>query len=251
VVESKNSGVSSQLFDEQADIVPNPQNGTDGPVVTQAKSLIETFRQAGSDRLGMWLHIVARDNITATDAGIMPETGQLVRVGPLFEAWYQLDARGYVQAYISFMRAADGTPVQIDTFSEGVGRNLTLDIKSDQQPYPFDQFLTSLISSGWEAETLLQVVEEMYGGQPLIFFTAYTEYDEPTYFEDLQLSVIATELREGYDPITGTRMLAEYIAYTAFGERIVSSINETLLVEWVMQPPEEVLEYLSLEVASE
>ena len=91
----------------------------------------------------------------------------------------------------------------------------------------------------------------MDSGQALTFFTTYTEYDEPTYFEDLQLSVIALERREGYDPTTGIRMQAESIAFTAFGERIVYSSNETLLAEWVMQPPEEVLEFLSQEVASE
>jgi hypothetical protein len=260
-VETGKNELSSQTHTaenlELAGIVPASQDHEDighedGPVVSQAKALLDLITKTVTGNQTPWLHLIwESQHLNAkTDAGTMPENGQLVQVGPISDIWVQINKNGYVDASVYIMRDSNGNPVQITNYRDGVGNNLTLGITSTDGPRHFDQALMSFITATEaDVEKLVQISEEIYKDHSLIFFSGSTQYSEATYFEDLQITAIATEWRQGYDPITGLRMVSEYIAITSSGERIVYDKGEITFFEWLTEPPADVLQVLAQEVA--
>jgi hypothetical protein len=166
------------------------------------------------------------------------------------ENWYQIDARGYVVAFVYTDRADDGRVLQQTIARDAETQNLTFSITGSFKPHPFDpgaDLYNSLLTR-LRSDQAANRTEGTRNGHPVWTFIFGDNRPEPTEVDGILTA--ALQKRDVIDRETGAILLSEMLRITPDGDESLVWRDTNQLIERVDAPPAEVLELLGQEAGS-
>jgi hypothetical protein len=199
-----------------------------------------------------WIHF-AFQSISDNDDGSNGDlgNGQVIPLNYISESWYRLNEKGEIVESVSLMIANDGQIVQVGTLSDGVARNLTTNyISEGQSPIPLYLDFGFVRDATQAKEEGLQVTQTTASldGRKVLVFVIRQSYEMAQKIVGYDQPVTSIEQQALYDPDTGQLVQRVTVVKLADGTERVGSGITSVTIEPIGAPPDNVLDYLNMEV---
>lgn len=236
------TSISSQQTDEQS---ANEQPADFELLKALNAKSAEKFLRPG------WIYfkfqsISDNDNGNNGDLG----NGQVIPLNYISESWYRLNEKGEIVESVSLMITDSGQIVQVGTLRDGVGRNLTTNYISEEQgPIPLYLDFGFVRDATQAKEEGLQVTQTtaLFDGREVLMFVIRQSYEMAQEIVGYDQPVTSTEQQALYDPDTGQLVQRVTVVKLADGTERVGSGIRSVTIEPINTPPDNVLDYLSVE----
>jgi hypothetical protein len=208
--------------------------------------LIEGFNQIGQERYLQpgWLHIVQYEEAFVTAAESFSD-GTPIPTEERIDQWYLLAENGEVLKSVTINDTGDPKTTQIVVYQDKKFTNLTFPNLASSEPE--DSFLTNLdhgLAARMADHPEMEILKAQAEVDGHVVVTTSTYFDAPvTYASQITASGYAYVYQ--FDPLTGVVMSFEDYYLDQNGNRILRVRLETLDIENLASPPEDILQYFN------
>ena len=227
-------------------LVATPTFASSDPLTLEVQSLAQKFDAPLQQGVG-WVHVIW-ENVSENQ-----QVGQ-VYPPPYYqdEQWYEIDADGWVIRNLTTHYDANGVILQQAATIGNYAINFTTgDTFTDIQPYQFslDMLTQSLVNAAQYNTQVLREEKKCEDGSPCLLITLLDSFTQPMQNPGEAQAFGGSGNRTWINLQSGQQVMFESFRVISDGQERVDSTRRTLLVEKVVSPPQEVLDFFAKVIA--